>query len=71
MCCRVHHHRRSHPHPHLFPPAPHSTAPARSIVDGKPDTWPAGLAELKADITAFAQSFPVVGFNQAAMRYKA
>lgn len=44
----------------------------RASIDAEnPATWPAGLEALKADITAFAQSFPVVGFDQAAMRYKA
>lgn len=33
-------------------------------------TWPAELAALKKDIGAFAQEFPVVGFDAASMRYK-
>ena len=42
-----------------------------SLADHDESKWPAGLPELKADITAFSRSFPVVGFDSATMRYKA
>lgn len=41
-----------------------------SLHDTDTSTWPAELAALKKDISAFAQEFPVVGFDSAAMRYK-
>ena len=43
----------------------------RASIDANAEaSWPAGLAQLKKDITAFAQSFPVVGFDASSMRYK-
>lgn len=41
-----------------------------SIHDTDTGSWPAELVALKKDIGAFAQEFPVVGFDAAAMRYK-
>ena len=40
-----------------------------SMADGDASTWPAGMKALKDDVTAFSRSFPVVGFDGAAMRY--
>jgi hypothetical protein len=42
-----------------------------SLSDEQDGTWPAELVALKAEIAGFARSFPVVGFDAAAMRYKA
>jgi len=41
-----------------------------SLSDEADATWPAELVALKAEIATFARSFPVVGFDAAAMRYK-
>lgn len=41
-----------------------------SLHDTDTATWPADLVALKKDINVFAQEFPVVGFDSAAMRYK-
>jgi len=42
-----------------------------SLSDEAYATWPAELVALKAEIATFARSSPVVGFDAAAMRYKA
>jgi hypothetical protein len=42
----------------------------RSIDESSPGSWPSGLQQLKADVTAFARSFPVVGFDSKTMKYK-
>jgi len=42
-----------------------------SLSDEQDATWPAELVALKAEIASLARSFPVVGFDAAAMRYKA
>jgi hypothetical protein len=56
----------------LFPSRGISLAHASSCSLEKPrSAWPAGLAELNAEVAAFASSFPVVGFDAATMRYKA
>jgi hypothetical protein len=54
------------PRPLLLWPA----AFALSIAEAAPGSWPAGLQQLKADVTAFARSFPVVGFDSNTMKYK-
>jgi signal transduction histidine kinase len=36
----------------------------KDIKDGAPDTWPAELAALKKDVTAFARTFPVIGWRE-------
>lgn len=41
-----------------------------SLKDTDEGTWPAELKTLKADVGAFAASFPVVGFDASKMRYK-
>lgn len=41
-----------------------------SMSDTDEKTWPSGLSQLKADIAAFARAFPVIGFDQSAMKYK-
>jgi glycine hydroxymethyltransferase len=41
-----------------------------SLKDGDKGTWPAELRALQADVAAFARAFPVVGFDEAAMRYR-
>jgi hypothetical protein len=35
----------------------------------KQSEWPQGLEQLQKDVTAFSQSFPVIGFEQSAMKY--
>lgn len=42
-----------------------------SLHDSDTSAWPPALIALKADVTAFARRFPVIGFDAAAMRYKA
>jgi glycine hydroxymethyltransferase len=42
-----------------------------SLKDSDEGTWPEALRALKKDVAAFSQSFPVVGFDAASMRYKA
>ncbi len=41
-----------------------------SITAENESSWPAGMAQLRKDVVAFARSFPVVGFDVANMRYK-
>ncbi len=41
-----------------------------SLHDNDNGTWPEELRKLKADVSAFARSFPVVGFDASAMKYK-
>jgi glycine hydroxymethyltransferase len=41
-----------------------------SLKDGNEDNaWPQALVKLKSDVTTFARSFPVVGFDEKEMRY--
>lgn len=40
-----------------------------SLKDEDAGSWPEGMAQLKKDITAFARSFPAIGFEEASMRY--
>ena len=40
-----------------------------SLPDADAAAWPAELRALKADVTAFARSFPVVGFDAAEAKY--
>ena len=35
-----------------------------TMADGEEAGWPEGLRALKAEVTAFARGFPVVGFNE-------
>jgi glycine hydroxymethyltransferase len=41
-----------------------------SLDYDKVSAWPAEMVALQKDITKFAQSFPVVGFNEQTMKYK-
>ena len=40
-----------------------------SLQDGDNGTWPLALKALKAEVLAFARSFPVVGFDEKTARY--
>ena len=40
-----------------------------TIPDHDDGSWPAELKALKADVVAFARSFPVVGFDAKTAKY--